>query len=278
MGLRTLLLSRHTSSREERDILCASINFRSTMCKRTTEPPTHHFKVTIPSISSSISSGVPPKTEITRGMWFLNTTVNLLVSIKSTTVDRVTNLWRTRELQDQRLPNPNTLHLGYDWVKPPVKTHGRLYFGLPKSSSMGQPRTHHVFEPFGHFDPCLDPGLDPIHERRSDLKGDRLNHNTFYTDRKQRHHHEPIGHDRDQCLPPIFNLELHYSQHFDRGFDQKPCRFQRFDRNSNHKLHHPQRQDSWTIAKDIPLAWVEASAPIYPSKTLGSQCKVQGTG
>jgi hypothetical protein len=27
------------------------------------------------------------KTEITRGMWFLNTTVNLLVSIKSTTVD-----------------------------------------------------------------------------------------------------------------------------------------------------------------------------------------------
>ena len=38
------------------------------------------------------------------------------------------------------------------------------------------------------------------------------------------------------------------------------------------------RQDSWTIAKDIPLAWVEASAPICPTKALGSQCKVQGTG
>ena len=125
---------------------------------------------------------------------------------------RVTNSWCARELQDQRLPNPNTFPLGYDWVKPLIETHDRPYFGPPKSSGVGQPRTHHVFEPFGHFDPGLDPSLDPIHERRSDLKGDRNNrkphnHDTLCTDRELRHHHKPVGHDRDQSWPPIFDRE-----------------------------------------------------------------------
>ena len=146
------------------------------------------------------------------------TTVNLLVSIEHHR-GRVTNPWCVRELQDQWLPNPNTFPLGYDWVKPPVETHDRPYFGPPKSSGVGQPRTHHIFEPFGHFDP--DPNLDPIHERRSDLKGDRNNrkphnHDTLYTDRELRHHHEPVGHDHDQRWPPIF--------------DREPCRLPIFDR------------------------------------------------
>uniref|UniRef100_A0A2N9G0J4 Uncharacterized protein n=1 Tax=Fagus sylvatica TaxID=28930 RepID=A0A2N9G0J4_FAGSY len=93
---------------------------------------------------------------------------------------RVTNPWCARELQDQRLLNPNTFPLGYDWVKPPVETHDRPCFGPPKSSGVGQPRTHHAFKPFGHFDPGPDPSLDPH------------NHDTLYTDRELRHHHEPV--------------------------------------------------------------------------------------
>uniref|UniRef100_A0A2N9IW92 Uncharacterized protein n=1 Tax=Fagus sylvatica TaxID=28930 RepID=A0A2N9IW92_FAGSY len=128
---------------------------------------------------------------------------------------RVTNPWCARELQDQRLLNPNTFPLGYDWVKPPVETHDRPCFGPPKSSGVGQPRTHHAFKPFGHFDPGPDPSLDPH------------NHDTLYTDRELRHHHEPVGHDRDQRRPPIFDREPCWPPIFDRpqvldldGFDR----------------------------------------------------------